>query len=130
MNGRVVIDIPNGLMSELRDDNGKMVRKPYVSTFSQDNIEKQVSELKRLEKRSAMASNFTDHLILLDDVLRQHRQRFGNDQIDDYAKDPEIGPWLAWRDDMLNQCEKASKFIEVKLSKWPKFPKAHRHTLG
>jgi hypothetical protein len=130
VNGRVLVDVPEGMMSELRDGNGTIVRKPHVTTFSQDHIEKRVSELKRLKKRSEMASNFTGELTLLDDVLRQHAQRTGNDRMESFANDPEIGPWLAWRDDMLAQCEKAAKVIDIKLPKWPKFPKEHRPSDG
>lgn len=130
VNGRVLVDEPSGLMSELRDNNGVIVRKPQTSIFTQDYIEKRVDELKRLEKRSAMASNFTDQLLFLDDVLRQFRKRVGSDQIEDFANDPEIGPWLVWRNDLLNQCEKTTIKVEIKLLKWPKFPKGHRHNSG
>jgi hypothetical protein len=67
---------------------------------------------------------------LLNEVLVQNYQRTGNDKSDDFKNDPEIGPWLAWRDDVLAQCESAKRPEEVKVPKWPLFPKAHRHHSG
>jgi hypothetical protein len=69
-------------------------------------------------------------MALLDDVLRQTRQRTNCDDIEDLRKDPEVGPWLSWRDDMLKQCEKGAKKTDIKPPKWPKFPKEHRHSDG
>jgi hypothetical protein len=130
VNGQVIVEIPEGLAYESRDDEGRKVRKPFQSPFNQDQIVQSVALMKSLEKCAAMAANFPDQMALLDDVLRQTRQRTNSDTIDDLRNDPEVGPWLSWRDDMLKQCEKASKKSEVKPPKWPKFPKGHRHSDG
>jgi hypothetical protein len=126
----VIVEIPEGLAYESRENDGRVVRKPFQSPFSQDQIEKRVADMKRLEKRAAMAANFSDEMALLDEVLRQTRQRKNSEDIEDLRQDPDIGPWLAWRDDMLNQCESAAKKTDVKPPKWPKFPKEHRHSDG
>jgi hypothetical protein len=130
VNGQVIVEIPDGLAYESRDDEGRKVRKPFQSPFSQEFIEKRVNDMKRLEKRAAMAANFSDQMALLDEVLRQTRQRTNSDTTEDFRDDPEVGPWLNWRDDMLNQCEKAAKIKDVKPPKWPKFPKEHSHSDG
>jgi hypothetical protein len=127
VNGQVIVEIPDGLAYESRDDEGRKVRKPFQSPFSQEFIEKRVNDMKRLEKRAEMAANFPDEMALLDEVLRQTRQRKNSDDLEDARTDPEIGPWLAWRDEMLAQCEKVAKLKDVKRPKWPKFPKEHRH---
>jgi hypothetical protein len=130
VNGQVIVEIPDGLAYESRDDEGRKVRKPFQSPFSQEFIEKRVDDMKRLEKRAAMAANFPNQFAQLDDVLRQTRQRHNRDDLEDFRNDPEVGPWLNWRDDMLKQCEKAANIKEVKPPKWPKFPKEHRHSEG
>lgn len=128
--GRVSVNVPEGLVAEVRDASGKMVKQPLGGMFSHDEVEKSVNELKRIEKRSEMASNFREQLILLNDVLVQNYQRTGNDKSDDFKNDPEIGPWLAWRETFLVQCETANKPSDVKIPKWPKYPRAHRHLAG
>lgn len=130
VNGQVIVEIPEGLAYESRDNDGRLVRKPVEVPFSQEFIEKRVSDMKRLEKRAEMAANFPNEMALLDEVLRQTRQRKNSDDIEEARTDPEIGRWLQWRDDMLAQCEKAAKSKDVKPPKWPKFPKDHRHSDG
>jgi hypothetical protein len=60
VNGQVIVEIPEGLAYESRDDDGRKVRKPFQSPFSQDQIVQSVADLKRLEKRATMAANFPD----------------------------------------------------------------------
>lgn len=121
--GRVVVELPDA-----SDRNSGTEKQSYGTIFTHDAIEKRVQVMKRIEKRSEMASNFKGHLLILDQILLQHRQYAGDVPADVLKSDPEVGPWIVWRDALLAQCEIVDRPADVKIPKWPQFPNWHRQS--
>jgi hypothetical protein len=126
--GRVTIIVPDDMVAEERDENGKIVLRKYVSPLTQDEIERRVDAYKRIDGQAAIASHFIDHLTMLESVLIQHYQRTGNDQFDAPTGDKEFDAWLEWRHAALDSFATATKPADVKLPMYPNFPAWHRQT--
>jgi hypothetical protein len=123
--GRVTIIVPDDMVAEERDENGKLVLKKYVSPLTEDEIERRVDALKRMDRQAAMFGYFVDNLTVLESVLIRHCQRTGNDQFDELTGDKEFDLWLKWRHTVLDLFASAKSPEEIKLPPYPDFPSWH-----
>lgn len=122
VDGQVIIDIPVGLASEVRDKAGKVTLVPYKFAMSQVEIESKVLALKRIERIAAMVANFAPHLSILNSVTLQASQLRGN-QPDGFEKDiDKSDPWQKWKFDVEAQLETATKPEEMVMPPFPALP--------
>jgi hypothetical protein len=124
--GRVTIIVPDDMVAEERDETGKIILKKYVSPLTQNEIERRVDALKRMDRQAAMAAHFVDNLTILESVLIQYYQRTGNDQFDASTGDKELALWLQWRRVVLDLFASAKAPSDVDLPAYPHFPSWHR----
>jgi hypothetical protein len=117
VDGQVEVEIPSGLVTEVRDKTGKVTSVPYKFPMSQQEIEVKVLALKRIERIASMAANFGPHLSVLNSVVLQASQRSDTSK----ALDPS-DPWKKWQLDIEAQFEKAANPADVTLPPFPQLP--------
>jgi hypothetical protein len=122
VDGRVEIEIPAGLVTEVRDKMGKVTSVPYKFPMSQQEIEAKVLALKRIERIAAMAAHFGPHLSVLNSVALQSSQRFGSwNGRTGNGFDPS-DPWQKWQVEFEAQLEKAIRPEQVVIQPFPLLP--------
>jgi hypothetical protein len=119
INGSVIVMTPGHLVREEQDQTGTTRQVAYVFPLSQTEIERRVAELKTIEHRSAIATHFTDYLVLLDNVLVQGMRR---SDVGTTPNDQELLPWLEWREKIQAQFDAAKSAVDVVIPPYPVFP--------
>ncbi len=122
VNGRVNVDAPTGLLSEVRDKTGRVTLVPYKFPMSQQEIEAKVLALKRMERISTMAANFGPHLSVLNSVLVQASQRCASQFGDIGNALDQSDPWQKWQLNVEAELDKATKPRDVTMPPFPQLP--------